>query len=332
MKEPSEMPRRIALWGNFGVPWTTETHVALSLESLGHTVIRLQEGTVRAVDFAERVIAEGCSLAIWIQTYGLAVTGGTAEERYGALARLREAGIPTMGFHLDRFWDVKDGRADRIPTEPFFRTDLLATADEGGGRWQEQGINAVWSPPGIYHGEAVRGTPRREYRSPVVFVGSWRGVYHPEWTHRRELVQHLQTRWRHECAFWPRGEAVRGQNLIDLYASVDIVVGDSFMTPGSYAFHSDRIPETLGRGAFLVHPYNPGLETLYEDGKHLRYWPLGDWAELDRLIRYYLDHPEERQAIADAGQRHVQESHTYRERMKRLLPMALALKPAEAAV
>jgi Glycosyl transferases group 1 len=322
---------RICLWGNHQpgfhpgpthpTRWATEVHLALSLESLGHTVERLQEGEVRAVDVRQRARDFGAHLFVWVQTYGLAVTGGTSEERHQAISDMRASGIPTLSYHLDKWWDVRDGRADRIPTEAFFRTDLLATADEGGGRWQEAGINAVWCPPAVYHAEAVSGTPRPEYRAPVAFVGSWRGHYHPEWTHRMDLVNHLQRRWP-QTGFWPKREQIRGAALSDLYASVDVVVGDSFMTPGSKAFHSDRIPETLGRGGFLLHPYNEGLEDLYQDGVHLRYWPLGDWAELDRLIAHYLKHEDERRRIAAQGQAHVRENHTYQRRLGWVVPMA----------
>lgn len=324
---------RVAFWGNFQpgfqpgpthpTRWSTESHLALSLESLGCTVERLQEGEVRAVDLAERCREFGAQLMIWVQTFGLAVTGGTGEERHQAIADLRASGIPTLSYHLDKWWDVHDGRADRIPTEAFFRTDLLATADEGGGRWQEQGINAVWCPPAVYHGEAVAGKPRPEYQTPIAFVGSWRGYYHPEWTHRADLVNHLQRRWGRETGFWPRSQQIRGRVLSDLYASARIIVGDSFMTPGSRAFHSDRIPETLGRQGFLLHPYNDGLEDLYQDGVHLRYWPLGDWAELDRLITYYLHHEDERRRIAAAGHAHVLEHHTYAQRLEWVVPLAL---------
>lgn len=333
----------IAFWGNFQpsfepspshpTRWSTECHLALSLESLGHTVVRLQEGEVKAVDVVRRATDVGAGLFIWVATYGLAVTGGTTEERHQAITDLRASGIPTLSYHLDKWWDVHDGRADRIPTEAFFRTDLLCTADEGGGRWQEQGINAVWCPPAVYHAEAVSGIPRPEYQAPVAFVGSWRGHYHPEWTHRADLVNHLQRRWP-QTAFWPRGQQIRGAALSDLYASVGVVVGDSFMTPGSRGFHSDRIPETLGRTttAILLHPYNEGLEDLYQDGVHLRYWPLGDWAELDRLIAYYLEHEDERRQIAVAGHAHVLAHHTYRDRLQWVIPLALAAHRDRAKV
>lgn len=307
--------------------WATEVHVALSLESLGHRVVRLQEGEVRAVDLADRVLEVSPDLFMWTCTHGFALTAGTNDEHLEALRTVRRAGVPSLSFHLDKWWDVRDGRAARIPTDAFFRTDLVATADSGGGRWEAFGINAVYSPPGIYHAEAVTGMPRTEFTSPIVFVGSWRGSYHPEWTHRADLIAFLRQRWARETGFWPRGPQIRGQALADLYASVKVVVGDSFGAPGS-AHHSDRVPETLGRGGFLLHPRIGGIEEHYTDGEHLRLWTLGDWDELDHLIRYYLDpaHDAERRQIAAQGQAWVLANHTYQHRMARLVPLALRAK------
>lgn len=314
-------------------PWSTETHVALSLESLGHRVVRLQEGEIRAVDVPARCREAQTDLFVWTQTFGLAETGGTNEERHGMLRQLRKDDIPSLGFHLDKWWDIQDGRGARIPTDAFFRCDLVATADSGGGRWQKHGINAVYSPPAIYHAEAVSGTYRSEFASPIAFVGSWRGIYHPEWTHRAELLDFLRRRWLRQTGFWPRGPQIRGAALSDLYASVKVVIGDSCALPGSM-HHSDRAPETLGRGGFLLHPHIGGIEENYTDGQHLRLWTMGNWDELDALIRYYLApaHEQERQRIAAAGQAHVRAHHTYRLRMERLLPIVLATRGSRVRV
>lgn len=316
---------RCAYLGNFqpGVqdPWSTESHVALSLESFGHEVIRLQEGEVRAVEVAGLVADADADLFIWTQTFGLAVTGGTREERAAMLDDLRAAGTPSLGFHLDRWFGLD--REDQIPVEPFFRVDLLFTADGGhDAEFAEAGIRHVWSPPAVYHGEAEPGDYRDEFASDVAFVGSWRGGYHPESTHRAQLIRHLKRRWRGRVGFWPRQEAIRGQSLRDLYASVKVVVGDSCMVGDTHHYVSDRVPETLGRGGFLLHPHIDGIfPDLWEDGEHLRTFPAFDFDALDGLITYYLQHDEERREIADQGWRHTVEHHTYKNRLERLLEM-----------
>lgn len=309
---------RITYLGNFQpghpAPFSTETHVALSLEHLGHEVTRLQEGEVRSIDVVSR--AEGHDAFLWTQTYGLAEQGGTREERAEMVSDLRAAGIPSVGYHLDRWWGL--AREDQIAAEPFFRVDHLFTADGGhDADWTAVGIHHTWLPPAVLHSETDQGRFRQQLASDVAFVGSWRGGYHPEWTHRAELIAHLQRFWKRRLRLWPLhpSRPVRGPMLRDLYTSVKVVVGDSCLVGDATHYWSDRIPETLGRGGFLLHPYVEGIEDHFTDGEHLRLWPLGDWAELDRLISYYLEHEEERHRIARAGQAHVRDNHTYLNRM-----------------
>lgn len=259
-------------------------------------------------------------LFLWTQTYPLAEAGGTIGERQAMLEGLRSAGIPSAGFHLDRWWGLD--RETQIEREPFFKVDVLFTADGGhDDRWAEHDITHVWSPPAVYHAECepVEALPR--YASDLAFVGSWRGAYHPEWKHRHALINHLRRRYGRRAVMWPRvaGQPVRGKALAHLYASVKILIGDSCLVGAPSRYFSDRIPETLGRGGFLLHPYVEGIDHLYTDGKHLRFWPLGDWDELDRLVAYYLEHEDERREIAAEGRRHVLEFHTYRHRMQTML-------------
>ena len=122
-----------------------------------------------------------------------------------------------------------------------------------------------------------------------------------------------------------RGEhAVRGQALRDLYASVDIATGDScFAGSGLANYWSDRIPETLGRGGFLMHPYVPGIEAHFEPGTHFASWNAGDWDQLGEDIDYFLDHPDRREEIRHAGWEHTLAHHTYDVRMNQLVDLLL---------
>lgn len=310
---------RIAYLGNFGPSFSTENHVALSLEELGHEVVRLQEGEVKAVEVACRTLEAEADLFLHTQTLGLAMTGGTVGERFSMLDQLRTFGIPSVGFHLDRWWGLD--REDSVRTEPFFRCDLLFTAD--GGHEQEFAaahVNHVWSAPAVYKAEAVRGTAREEFLSDIAFVGNWKGGYHGEANHRLALIKHLRRRWGRRVKFWPRETTIRGQDLADLYASTKVVVGDSCLLPGDRGFYwSDRVPETVGRGGVLLHPEVEGLDEQFTDGVHMVAWELGNWAELDEKIYQLLDEPSRREAIAVAGHAHVREHHTYENRLQRVL-------------
>lgn len=316
---------RIAFLGNFGVSFCTEVHLSKSFESLGHEVTRIQEGETKAVDVPNLV--QGHDLWVWTQTYGLAETGGTREERVEMIERIRKMGVPSLGIHLDRWWGLR--RERQVYEEPYFTLDTLATADGGHQKqWEELGVRHIWFPPGVFHEEAEPGIPRPEYESEIAFVGGWRGYGHTEWRHRRQLVHHLRIRYGRRIAFWPKvGQpAVRERNLQDLYASAKIAIGDSCLVPTKHRkpmthYCSDRIPETVGRGCLLLHPHVEGVTdgTLYTPDEHLVTWPLGNFRAMDQQIERMLTDDEERKRIAKAGHAHVLENHTYKVRLAQLL-------------
>lgn len=244
----------------------------------------------------------------------------------------RQLGIPVVGYHLDIWWGLK--RQTQVFTEPFFEVDLLITADGGNDpQWAEAGVNHLWMPPAISLGEAEVGIAVDDFLSPIAFVGSHNGDYHQEHRHRHELVDWLRRNFRRDCAFWPRPgqHAIRGRDLQNLYASVDVVVGDScFAGTGLADYWSDRIPETLGRGGFLLHPNVTGLDrqfTLLEHDEPVTYdvgqiaiWDAFDWEGLGELIQWSLAiSPDERRAIALRGREHVREHHTYERRMEQVV-------------
>lgn len=301
--------------GNFGPSHSTESHVAQALEAIGVTVVREQENEVDWATLAGRVAA--ADFCLWTTTYDYAPPRTFDAQR----KFLANVDVPVVGFHLDRWWGLN--RENRVHESPFFRSVLVVTADGGHDReWVDAGVNHRWMPPGVSEFECGGGTFREELASPVAFVGSWQGGYHQEWGHRDQLVSFLQ-RHKGACAFWPRrGEhAVRGERLRDLYASVGVFVGDSCLAGGVSNYWSDRVPEALGRGGFLLHPTVDGLGDHFTDGEHLRTWRAFDWDALAWLIDYYVANPDEAQAIGRAGREHVLKTATYTVRMRQLVDL-----------
>ena len=71
--------------------------------------------------------------------------------------------------------------------------------------------------------------------------------------------------------------------------------------------------EVPGCGALLLTEYVEGLEEYYEIGKEVACYRGSN--ELVESIRYYLDHEDERQRVAEAGYRRTLEDHTYEKRL-----------------
>lgn len=78
-----------------------------------------------------------------------------------------------------------------------------------------------------------------------------------------------------------------------------------------------RTFEALGTGSFLLTSWIPTIEEVFEDGKHLVLY-----RSLDEMIdkaKYYLEHDEERERIAQAGYEEVLKKHTIQHRINVIL-------------
>lgn len=325
---------RIAFPGNFGPPHSTENHLARALEFNGHIVDRWQENDPRTWENLGEIPPKGIDMVLWVRTGwdwpSLGVTEEWAHSRMRRMQRFcRDKGVPVVSYHLDVWFGLP--RAGQLDVEPFFESDLVVTADGGHAQgWAQKGINHVWFPPGVSLPETELGTYRPELASPIAFVGSWQGHYHPESEHRQQLVEWLQQNYRRDCAFWPKpGEpALRGEPLRDLYASVQVLVGDScFVGTGLTRYASDRVPETIGRGGFLLHPRVEGVTDgkdweygpTFQEGQHLGCWEAFDWQGLGRIIEEALSDNFVIAEIASAGREHVRVHHTYERRVEQLI-------------
>ena len=325
-------PRDIAIWfiGNFAPPHSTENHVARAFRSQVGLLEEVQESDPTCWDKMTEGIHGGArpDFILWTST-NWGRDDRSAQLRF--LLAAAHAHVPVIGYHLDIWWGL--AREQEVSTEPFFCVDLLITADGGhDDRWEAANVNHVWFPPAVSAPEAVTGFYIDHYRSKLAFVGNHSGGYHQEHQHRHELVSWLRTNFRNECRFWPEmGQlAVRGQDLQDLYASVDVVVGDSAFAGSLARYVSDRLPETTGRGGFLLLPNIEGItdgsewrpgERVWTAGQHIATWNVGDWEALGEAIERALSNPGDRREIAAAGRQHTISHHTYEVRVRQLVEL-----------
>jgi spore maturation protein CgeB len=158
----------------------------------------------------------------------------------------------------------------------------------------------------------------------VSFVGSFTSSH----SKRDQLLEHLCSnlpmnvwgigveRLPHDSSIHARYlGAVWGLRMFRVLAASKIVVNYHSDIAQSYA-NNMRLFEATGTGALLVTDWKDNLHEMFEPGKEVvAYRNLEECGE---LIQYYLEHNDEREAIAASGQRRTLESHTYLQRMRDL--------------
>ncbi len=81
--------------------------------------------------------------------------------------------------------------------------------------------------------------------------------------------------------------------------------------------NNHRLYEATGVGALLITDYKDNLHEMFQSGKEVVAYRSAE--ECAELIQYYLEHDEERKAIARAGQERTLKEHTYYYRMQELV-------------
>lgn len=308
---------KVAQIGNFDPPHSTENELRKALDANGHEVYTHQEGSVDAWKNLVDTVADR-DFVVWTRTAS-ELNKIPVQLQDEMVQAARRASVPVVGYHLDIWFGLK--RAKEVRNVPYFNmVDFMCTADGGHqNEFERAGVTHRWFPPGVSEFECGTGNRVNEFKAPLGFVGNWDGSYHKEWEHRFQLVNFLKGEG---CKFWPQPgkHAVRGPALRDLYASVDVCVGDACLVgPGWY--WSDRVPETLGRGGVLIHPRVQGMEDHFTYGEHLEVWDIGDWEGLRSKIAELQNDPARRAEMSGAAIDHVRENHTYTVRMRQLVEM-----------
>ncbi len=306
---------KIVFLGNFRVSYSSESHHAATLESMGHQVIRMQETEAKSDDILKQ--ASSSDLFIWIHTHGWRTQGSIGMD--AVLKKLAGYKIPTMTYHLDLWFGLK--RQTDLGKDPVYKyIGHFFTVDKKMAEWfnKKTNVKGHYLPAGVFDQECLFRPVKKTH--DVIFVGS--KTYHHEWPYRPKLINWLSETYGRRFEHYGSGgiKSVRGAELNKLYWSTKIVVGDTLCIDFNYPYYwSDRIYETIGRGGFIIHPYIKGLEEEFEDKKHLVFYEYGNFEQLKELIDYYLEHEEEREQIRLAGHQLVKENYTYKNRWQHIL-------------
>lgn len=295
--------KRIAFLGNFAHSFCTESDLAWSFEHLGHEVVRVPEdkGTIAELQSA----ALDADMFLWVHTHGW--DSITHEQMLAFLKFLKEHEIPSVFFHLDRYFGIPE-REERIGVDPCWKCDFCFTADGGNDEhFWARGVNHIWLPPGIVERGIHYGFPRGDLRCDVAFVGAGAG-YHPCYPFRTELLEFLSARYGSRFKHF---QGIREQQLNDVYASAKVCIGDHIFA-GVPKYWSDRLPDAAGRGAFLIYPRTEGMTIPCPTYTPQNLLDLGE--QIDR----WLELPVERRAIVRECMEHIREHDTYTIRVRRI--------------
>jgi spore maturation protein CgeB len=161
-------------------------------------------------------------------------------------------------------------------------------------------------------------------RHAVVFVGG----YSPNHANGNRLLEHVAARstvdfWGYGAESLPANSLVRrscrgeawGLQMYGVLAESRISLNRHIDVAGRFA-NNMRLFEATGVGTLLLTDQKDNLHQLFEVGKEVIAYSTPQ--ECVELIAYYLDHEDERRAVARAGQERTLRDHTYQLRMKEL--------------
>jgi hypothetical protein len=162
---------------------------------------------------------------------------------------------------------------------------------------------------------------------PVSFVGS---VF-PVHAARIAVLEHLCSStdikiWTNAIGGLPHDSPIRsryvgtawGREMYQILHRSKITFNHHIDIAGSYA-NNLRLYEATGVGTLLVTDWKANLHELFEPGREVVAYRTAE--ESVELIRYYLEHEDERREIARAGQQRTLRDHTYDKRVRELVDL-----------
>ena len=124
---------------------------------------------------------------------------------------------------------------------------------------------------------------------------------------------------------WKVPDAVRGNLAGNAYAASKIAISIPRKNKWVCDGYSDRIFNAIGCKSLFLQYDSPGLDRLFEVGKHFDIYD-GTYKGLVDKINFYLDNDKLRSEIATAGQKHALKYHTVDVRVKEMWEHLCALQ------
>lgn len=172
--------------------------------------------------------------------------------------------------------------------------------------------------PNLHRTVDLTPTEMNRYGSEVCFIGA----YYPE---REKVLSgltgfHLKI-WGYKdwakTSLKPfyRGLIGNDEEMVKAYNACRIALNIHFHS-AAYGVNY-RTFEIAGCGVLQLIDERPDVVNLFEVGREIVTYSSPE--DLEEKVTYYLDHPDERQAIARAGQTRAYSDHTIQQRMGQLI-------------
>lgn len=315
---------------------TDESHIAQTLELMGHEVIRwrpqrtgghrkrsgrtaavigqIWDETTSRFPVSQvrrlRSLLEACEggvdLAIVCHDFLTPAQVSALREKTGApvvLWFLDHIGVFGKGMFMTAGYDCR-----------FFKDPYIVSTLSG-----QYGLDGVYYLPECCNVHAL-GEPREaeEYRCDIGIDG---GLHAFRASILTQLTRYRIKVWGDSPPLWmsapgvaemSQGHFVAGREKAAALRSAAIVLNT--LHPAEIWGVNRRAFEAAGAGAFQLLHWKPGLSQLFEEGREVvSFRTLG---ELGELIDHYLARPEERARIARAGRLRAISDHTFEKRLE----------------
>jgi spore maturation protein CgeB len=159
----------------------------------------------------------------------------------------------------------------------------------------------------------------------VSFVGGFSNYHECGWKIFEDIAREIPIHfWGYGAESLPAESPIRkcfhgeawGLDMYRILGQGKIVLNRHINVAENFA-NNMRLYEATGVGAFLLTDAKCNLGELFEVGSEVVAYR--DAGECSAMIKYYLNHDDERMAIARAGQRRTLSEHTYEKRMGELV-------------
>lgn len=236
------------------------------------------------------------------------------------------------------FWTIDDPNCMELISLPMasFSKCIFTSDGDSIEKYAEKDIKAEFLPCACDQMFHTRTTPSKKYQHDLVLLANnyntENNIPFPERQHGIEQVLKPVLAGEYKVAVYGRwwrddnrlfilpprfyGGVIHPTEISKVYSSSKIALGITSVE-NSKTMLSMRVFEALGSGILYISQYSKSLDNFFNHKEHLI---LTKSAEETRYyVNYYLEHENEREEIAQNGQKYIYNNHTYLHRAQKII-------------